>query len=245
MNKYLIWDFDGTLGYRVGGWTGALFDILHQEAPLCEVTAEQLRLHLQTGFPWHTPDQPHTAVTSANQWWDALDPIFERAFSRAGMIAGQRARQMAKQVRQRYPHLASWRLFEDTIPALARLSAQGWTHVILSNHVPELRVVIRYLELGEYVSQIFNSAETGYEKPHPQAFRNVLHSLDSPAAVWMIGDSMKADVTGAALVGIPCILVRTHHPDAPYCCSELSHVLTIINTACEGFSPKSMRAEPL
>jgi putative hydrolase of the HAD superfamily len=242
MKNYLIWDFDGTLGYRVGGWTGALLDILHQEAPLCKVTAEQLRLHLQTGFPWHTPDQSHTAVTSADQWWDALDPIFEQAFSGVG-ITVPRARQMAKQVRQRYPHLAAWRLFEDTIPALARLSAQGWTHVILSNHVPELRAVIRHLHLGQYISQLFNSAETGYEKPHPQAFRNVLNALDRRAAVWMTGDSIKADVTGAALVGIPSILVRTHHPDAPYCCSELSQVFAVINTAYEGLSPEHTRAE--
>jgi putative hydrolase of the HAD superfamily len=238
MNKYLIWDFDGTLGYRVGGWTGALLDVLHQEAPPCEVTAEQLRLYLQTGFPWHIPDHPHTAVTSADQWWDALDPIFERAFCRVG-ITIQRARQMAKQVRQHYPDSAAWRLFEDTIPALARLSAHGWNHVILSNHVPELRSVIHHLQFGEYISQIFNSAETGYEKPHPQAFRNVLDSLDRRSAVWMIGDSMKADVTGAALVGIPSILVRTHHPDAQYSCFELSQVFAIINTTHEGLSPKN------
>ena len=229
MQRYLIWDFDGTLGYREGGWTGALFDILRQEMPLCEVTAEPLRLHRQTGVPWHTPDQPHTTITSADQWWDALDPIFERAFSGVG-ITVPRARQMAKQVRQRYPHLAAWRLFEDTIPALARLSAQGWTHMILSKHVPELPSIIHHLQLGEYMSQLFNSAETGYEKPPPQAFHKVLDARDGRAAVWMIGDSIKADVTGAALAGIPSILVRTHHPDAPYGCSKLSQVFALINT---------------
>jgi putative hydrolase of the HAD superfamily len=135
-------------------------------SPLCEVTAEQLRLHLQTGFAWHTPNQLHTVVASADQWWEALDPIFERAL-RAMRINVQRACQIAKQVRHIYAHPDARRLFEDTIPVLAWLSAQGWTHVILSNHVPELRAVIRHLQLGQYISQIFNSAETGYEKPHP------------------------------------------------------------------------------
>jgi putative hydrolase of the HAD superfamily len=241
MKKYLIWDFDGTLGYRMGGWAGALLDLLQPEAPTCEVTAEQLRLYLQTGFPWHTPDQPHTAITSADQWWDALDPIFEGAYSAVG-ITIQRARQMAKQVRQRYPHLDSWRLFEDTMPALERLSAQSWTHVILSNHVPELRSIICHLHLGKHISWIFNSAETGYEKPHPQAFRNVLDTLDSPAAIWMVGDSMKADIAGATSVGIPSILVRTHHPDAQHCCLELSQALAIINTDCGKLGPKNRKA---
>jgi hypothetical protein len=40
--KYLIWDFDGTLGYRPGGWTAALLEVLQREAPTCDVTADQL-----------------------------------------------------------------------------------------------------------------------------------------------------------------------------------------------------------
>ncbi len=125
------------------------------------------------------------------------------------------------------------------IPTLAQLSARGWTHMILSNHVPELRSIIRHLRLEGYMSQLFNSAETGYEKPHPQAFRHVLNALDRPAVVWMSGDRIKADVTGAALVGIPSILVRTHHPEAPSCCAELSQLFAIINTAHAGLSPEN------
>jgi putative hydrolase of the HAD superfamily len=239
--KYLIWDFDGTLGYRPGGWTAALLEVLQREAPTCDVTADQLRPYLQAGFPWHTPEQPHPTVTSADLWWNALDPIFERAFRAIGMNA-QRSQHMARQVRQVYPHPASWRLFEDTIPTLARLSAQGWTHMILSNHVPELRSIIGHLQLGAYMSQLFNSAETGYEKPHPQAFRRVLDALDGPAAVWMVGDSMKADVTGATVVGIPGILVRTYHPDAKYCCAELSQIFAIVNAAPERLCPEKSGA---
>jgi putative hydrolase of the HAD superfamily len=157
-------------------------------------------------------------------------------------MEAQRSQHLARQVRQVYPHPASWRLFEDTIPTLARLSAQGWTHMLLSNHVPELRAIIRHLQLGAYMSQLFNSAETGYEKPHPQAFRRVLDALDGPAAVWMVGDSMKADVTGATVVGIPDILVRTRHPDATYCCAELSQIFAIVNAAPESLCPEKRAA---
>jgi putative hydrolase of the HAD superfamily len=158
MKHYLIWDFDGTLAYRLGGWTGALLEVLHREAPTCEAPAEQLRSHLQVGFPWHTPEQPHAAVTSADQWWNALGPVFERAFRAIGIDALQ-AQRMAKQVRQVYPLPAHWRLFDDAIPMLDWLATQGWTHVILSNHVPELPAIIQHLQLGPYVGHIFNSAE--------------------------------------------------------------------------------------
>jgi hypothetical protein len=33
------------------------------------------------------------------------------------------------------------------------------------------------LRLGERVLRVFNSAETGYEKPHPEAYRRVLRTL--------------------------------------------------------------------
>ena len=32
-------------------------------------------------------------------------------------------------------------------------------------------------KLGERVLRVFNSAETGYEKPHPEAYRRVLRTL--------------------------------------------------------------------
>jgi hypothetical protein len=46
-----------------------------------------LRAHLQTGFPWHTPHQPYLENRAAEQWWNALDYIFERAFVAVGVNA--------------------------------------------------------------------------------------------------------------------------------------------------------------
>jgi putative hydrolase of the HAD superfamily len=232
VKNYLIWDFDGTLGYRLVGWVGALLEVVHREAPTCNVTADQLRPHLQAGFPWHAPEHPHPSVASAEQWWGVLDPVFVRAFTAIG-IDVQRAQQMAKQVRQVYPLPTHWRLFDDATPTLDRLSTQGWTHVILSNHVPELPAIIHHLHIGPYISHIFNSAETGYEKPHLLAFRHMLAALADIAAVWMIGDSLQADIVGATRVGLPAILVRTCRSEVHYCCAELSQVTDILGRAGE------------
>jgi putative hydrolase of the HAD superfamily len=242
MKNYLIWDFDGTLAHRLGGWVGALLEVIHREAPACEVTADQLRPHLQAGFPWHTPEQPHPAITSADQWWYVLDPVFARAFMACG-IDVQQARRMATQVRQVYPHPGHWRLYDDTIPALNQLSTQGWSHIILSNHVPELPAIIHHLQLGPYIGHIFNSAQTGYEKPHPQAFRHVLATFGDVGLVWMIGDSLQADVVGASMLGIRSILVRATHPDAQYCCRELAHVPALIDRTHAGGCPGAIGCE--
>lgn len=228
MQKYLIWDFDGTLGYREGGWTGAMVEVLRRHAPECDATADRVRPYIQTGFPWHDPHQPYS-TRSAEQWWDDLSPIFEKAFTAVG-IETFLAKHMAQKVRFAYAAPKSWRLYDDTRPTLTQLSAEGWTHLLLSNHVPELPSLLRHLQINQFFAQAFNSAETGYEKPHPQAYRAVLDSVGNAESLWMIGNSMVADIAGAASAGIPGILVRKHHFDALYQCAGLSQVPAILQT---------------
>jgi putative hydrolase of the HAD superfamily len=138
---------------------------------------------------------------------------------------------LAGQFRHRYTDLTRWRLFPDTLPTLNTLSANGWRHIVLSNHVPELPEILRHLGVIDQVVAVFNSAQTGYEKPHPQAFRYVLDFIGDAETVWMIGDNYVADVLGAEAVGIPGILVRKAHPEARYGCMELGEVTHIIVTS--------------
>jgi len=223
MSKGLIWDFDGTLGYREGGmFSGSICQVIRQAAPGTSVTEEQVRPYLQTGFPWHTPERPHPEIRSADQWWERLYPVFERALLGLGFDPPQAA-SMARQVRPVYTDLSCWRLFDDAIPALTLLSSQGWRHVILSNHVPELPEIVRHLGLDPHIDRLFNSAEMGYEKPHPAAFEVVLAHL-SGSVVCMVGDNVRADVEGARSLGIPAILVRTDRREVEHYCDDLAQL---------------------
>lgn len=231
--KYLIWDFDGTLGYRIGMWSGALAEVLQQAMPACRATAEDLRPYLQRGFPWHHPEQPHTSYQGADAWWAALTPVFVRAFQCGAGLDPHQASRIAQQVRQVYLNPTRWRLFEDTLPGLRALTAQDWQHVVLSNHVPELPALIEALGLAPYMVAVFTSATTGYEKPHPQAFYTVLRKLGGATIVWMVGDSVTADVAGAHAVGIQAILVRSQHPQAPHCCETLAELSRVLDQCTE------------
>lgn len=225
--KYLIWDFDGTLGYRSGGWSQACVDVLGDAISDSTVGIEDVRPHLQKGFPWHTPDQPHTDISTADDWWKQLYPVFADAFEANG-VPSERALELATQVRPTYLQ-HNWELYDDTIPALSRFASSGWTHHILSNHVPELESILHRLGLTEYIESVYVSAEIGYEKPHTEAFRAVVSAIEDEATAWMIGDSYRADVKGASAVGLPAVLVRDTHPDADHCCrdhSTLEGILT-------------------
>lgn len=207
--RVLIWDFDGTLAHRRSetGWSILLAEALDAEDPGHGHSADTFRPHLRDGFPWHRPDVPHPELCEPEAWWASVQPVLGRAYEAAGYDRA-RALELAEAARRLYVDPGvGWALFDDTLPALERLSQAGWAHAILSNHVPELRQIVAGLGLDDVIAEVSCSAETGYEKPHPQAFAAVLDRL-RPAAAWMVGDNVVADVLGAEAVGIPAVLVR-------------------------------------
>ena len=231
--RYLIWDFDGTLARRAGGWSAAL-----AAAAGPGISADALRPFLQSGFPWHAPECAHQGL-SPDEWWEELMPLFARALRGAGVPAAQ-ARELAGQVRAHYLLPAAWQRYDDVLPALDQLSERGWRHVLLSNHVPELPELLALLGLNERFAAVFNSADTGYEKPNPHAFRNVLNwivrgrrtgslSESTPSIeTWVIGDSLSADVIGAQEAGLRAILVRRREPGF-ICCESLAEIIHVID----------------
>lgn len=222
LRKFLIWDFDGTLAWRPGGWTGAVMSVLHSSNTGIQATAEQIHPYLQSGFPWHAPENAHPGITPT-EWWEDLHPVLMRAFKSLGVRNGE-CMDLARQVRKVYIDPLGWQRYSDTLPTLEMLSARGWKHILLSNHVPELPSLLEQLGLSGCFTAVFNSAETGYEKPNPKAFRNVTEWIGSGAKTWMIGDNYASDVRGAFEVGLPAILVRKPHPEAALFCTTLQEV---------------------
>jgi putative hydrolase of the HAD superfamily len=223
--RLLIWDFDGTLGHRRGetGWSILLAETLDTEEPGHGHSPETFRPHLREGFPWHRPDVAHPELCEPEAWWTSVQPVLGRAYEAAG-YARVRALELAEAARRLYVDPSvGWALFGDTLPTLERLAEAGWTHTILSNHVPELRQIVAGLGLGEVVAAISCSAETGYEKPHPDSYASLLDDL-RPTEVWMVGDNVVADVLGAEAVGIPAVLVRRPDPRAPRYADSLTGV---------------------
>src|SRR5712691_3547387 len=202
----ILWDFDGTLGYRPGMWSQALLDVLLEQNPTTVVTLQDIRPFLREGFPWHQHHIPHVEVTTPEQWWAEIETILGRAYVGIGCSLDL-ARQLAPLAHQKYLDTSQWFLFEDVIPALEALSSQGWEHAILSNHVPELSEIVDAIGLTPQMRVVLSSALRRYEKPHPQAFLQAFELLGHPQTLWMIGDNIEADILGAQAVGIPAILV--------------------------------------
>ncbi|OIV39328.1 hypothetical protein BIV57_00315 [Mangrovactinospora gilvigrisea] len=226
-NQVLLWDFDGTLGQRPGRWSGTVLEVLDAEYPGHGYQRAQIAAVLSSGFPWHTPDTAHPHLADSRAWWHHLTGVLSEALLRLG-LSPSHAQSAARLVPVRYTDPARWEVFADTVPALAELTRQGWRHAVLSNHVPELPRILQGLGLDLHVDAVVNSAVTGYEKPHPEAFRLALAATGHPDRVWMIGDNPAADVAGAHAVGLNAILVRTPNPGVPHYAPDLATLPALI-----------------
>jgi putative hydrolase of the HAD superfamily len=224
----IIWDFEGTLAECPGLWRGALMQVLDEKIPGHQIDQEQIRPFLRDGFFWHKADQCHTQIKTADDWWSSLEPLFARAYCGVGFRADL-AQKLAGLVRNCYINPARFSLYEDTITVLKALKLNGWKHVILTNHVPELESIVLALGLGDYIDRVFSSAVTGYEKPNPGAYRIALDYIGHTDDVWMVGDNLESDIKGSEAVGIPAILVHRETTETVrYYAQDLSTAVKII-----------------
>lgn len=229
--KLLVWDFNGTLGYRDDHWRGAIADLLAAEAPEFLPLPAQLPAFLRESFPWRRPAQPHVHLDTAEKWWAALEPVFARTFGALG-VDPQRADRFARRLREYYRAPHRWHLYPDVLPALNALSAHGWQHALLTNHVPDLPVILHDLGIADRFIHIGNSATTGYEKPHPQAFALLTAAVGPVSEIWMIGDSPTSDYAGAVRAGWPALLVRQPTPPAAApSLANLGELVTFLGTS--------------
>jgi putative hydrolase of the HAD superfamily len=228
--KLLVWDFDGTLGYSDRSWAGTIVEVLKSEIPGFPVRPELIGAATKTGFPWHQPEKPHTHINSSDAWWGMMEPTFRRAFGATGLDP-ERSIALSSKVRFHFSALNRWHLFPDSLAAMDELSAAGWRHCLLSNHVPELDQILQSLGIHSRFERIANSAVTGYEKPHPKAFAAAVHSLEALDEVWMIGDSFTADFEGARRAGWNAILVRRAHGEAKPYFDDLSSAVSFLKRA--------------
>jgi putative hydrolase of the HAD superfamily len=181
---------------------------------------------LTSGFPWHEWQRPHPELADPDRWWESLRPALRGALELAG-VSGPVADRASNQFRAEYLRLDRWSVFADTCPALERLRRSGWRHAILSNHCPELPDLVDGLGLAGYFDVVLTSAAIGFEKPHPEAFAIALRELGDPETVWMVGDSVEADIAGARRAGIPGILVRRAAPGVE-CAPDLAAAAELI-----------------
>lgn len=101
-------------------------------------------------------------------------------------------------------------LVEGVEELLPELAARYRLALISDTMYSPGRVLRKFLEnrnMARYFNGYVFSDETGFSKPHPEAYTMVLEETGChPERSWHIGDLMKTDIKGAKAVGMKAIL---------------------------------------
>src|SRR4051812_30997810 len=97
----IFWDFDGTLVHTWAMWSGSAVEAIQENFPDRSAwTIEQIRPHLQDGFPWHSPERPHPELNDPAAFWSILESKFEKVFGALG-FAPHEARILSAGIRSK------------------------------------------------------------------------------------------------------------------------------------------------
>ena len=126
------------------------------------------------------------------------------------------ASECAVEIERGWEVAENFELYEDVLPVLDDLRANGLKLGLVSNGIRDLHQFVAHHALA--VDAIVDSRTHGFVKPHPTIFRAALERLDVVADdAAMVGDSLAEDVEGARALGMRAILVDRdgRYPDVP------------------------------
>lgn len=173
----------------------------------------------KSGFPWHSPEKERKLSIEGGDWWEMMAPKFSLLASQFGI----EDQNLSRHIRNSILDPERWFIYEGVEDVLELILNSGGVNHILSNHIPELDVLIDNLGLINYFSTIHTSGKTGVEKPNAKSFEPLLESVEDLTMdnCLFIGDSVTADLQLADKLGIDFMLVNKNiKHDYPICCLE-------------------------
>jgi putative hydrolase of the HAD superfamily len=145
----------------------------------------------------------HDFDYSRAAWQELVNQTF------AGLCREPPRQDCFEAIYEHFATAASWRLFDDVLPALQKLKAHGLKLAVISNWDERLRPLLRDLRLDIHFDAFAISHETRCAKPAKEIFRHAVMELDvPPACILHVGDSADEDVTGARAAGINAALLN-------------------------------------
>jgi putative hydrolase of the HAD superfamily len=132
-----------------------------------------------------------------------------------------------------YAHFASgkaWTLAPGALESVAHLRRRGLQIGVLSNWDSRVSAMLDDLTLARTFDLFVISHEVGFEKPHERIFREALtRSRTLPSEALHIGDSLRADILPARLLGLGTLWIapdslRDQSPEAGPGAASLAEV---------------------
>jgi putative hydrolase of the HAD superfamily len=192
-------------------WSAAARRLIARASIACAELPGPLLSVLDNDMPWHGPNRAHPELATPDQWWARVFATYTEGLSRCGWSQAATSAGFDA-LRNEILDARAYSLFEDVVPVLTALTAEGWRHVIVSNHVPELEDIVAGLGTRQFFADVITSGLVGYEKPHARMFEAAVRCAIPGAPIWMIGDNLECDCRPVQGFGANAILIRAAAP---------------------------------
>jgi len=204
MRKVAFIDFHGTIAYK--SYSDTLQQVLTEAHPGHLYTQGTFRDLLDGSYLWDNPHIAHPELNRPEKWWSYMEGKLKDAYIELGYKKD--AKKLTKRFKELYTDPKEYLVYDDAVEGIKKIREMGWIIFIVSNHMPELKKVVKGLPFNKYIRDVISSANIGYEKPNPKFYEFVKNRTWYTKRNIMIGDNILADIQGATEAGIPAILVR-------------------------------------
>lgn len=206
MQRMVFWDFHGTLTPPDHGWSPTVLELARTVRP--ELTWEDVSAVMaDEGFPWRRWREEQAWQRQPGAWWRHVERhVYGETLRRLGLSEAD-CQRLAALGREKELQPSRYRLYPGVPDMLEALRRRGWRHALLSNNFPELADIVEALGIRPAFEAILVSANLGYDKPHPEFFRQALAACGHPEVAVMVGDNPRRDIAGAHAAGLRTIWI--------------------------------------
>ena len=194
--SHVIFDVDGTLV----DWDASY-------ATAITAAAEELSGHLGRPVAPAALRQARELVFAEPAWSGRLlREVRDESFRRVLVAAGEPSPAVLEAVSTTYFRARdeALRAYDDVEPALAELSARGFTLIAATNG----NAALGRLAIARHLSHIHFAAHDGISKPAPRFFAGVLERAGGRAAEAIsVGDSIENDIEPPRALGMHALLI--------------------------------------
>ena len=201
----VFFDMDGTL---LDWQSGMEESWLASCSELCDGSYDPARLHeaIRERRTWFWSD-PGRAAAGRMDLDGSSRRIVRDAFAQLGVPSVAHAERIADDYRARRD--ACIALYDGALETLETLRAAGTRMALITNGnaIAQRRSVVRF-GLADYFDCVIIEGEFGAGKPDERLFHHALQVVSAdPRDVWMVGDSLEADIATPLRLGMHTIWV--------------------------------------
>ncbi len=228
--KTIFWDSDGTLLFGNESFKCSLIKAFGDSG--LTLDEDVSRAFFKSTSSWNFPEVDHSLLNGEGWWQDLLSKV--KTFCQEQGVSEDVSCKICDDFRRNVISY-DYKVYEDTLEVLDKISSCGVKNYVISNNFPELREVFERLGIDPYIEAYIISADAGFEKPRPEIFEAALKiaGIDSSSeedlsSCLMVGDNPKSDGVGAENVGMDFFIV---HNDVSglRCFKSLTELAEVLN----------------